>query len=1209
MNAITKGYQDVPMTRRRAQLLEEYASKLADMLEAAPNDKDLAEWVQSKIDRAAAAIQSAYHYLDQDDESDDLEKARTKKYDYRRPSKRINKKTGKREWDYFYTKKHGARVIRGAFEAGAAFRMTWRGRKGHFHIHHVKGDQVFITHDSRPDMEPIPVQADELRALLERQHKREVDQHLKRKTRKVEEIKRRAHRGGLGLALHRLRQAAAQAGVTLPEQYQRKPKKTRAQVAETAREAETPRDQLTSTAQQIIEDANQEHGERHDEHQEITRFELGEHTHTKTGAKLYTAKQTERVERDEYFRRLEIAKRHGGRYERRYVRGFVFKTAEDARAFALEVEGAAQETPETSAETVTPHDEHPGAENFETMPEVESAPTQRLRGVLDALSESERLNTINPKNRKRPKEAKGADAKLIKLINELAEDQDPNERRFLKVMASMLQDVKKQYPRSAYERRESRKDRYATIREFIEKKLGVEPTVTAPRLNEILSRPTTPSTRPTNLHSRSIKGTVDQALSSEPTGIDLNNARSVLPSKGDLREMLSQEQRLKRAKEDLVSTGAPNFLGQKNPMQDITYALSRYLNGPYVELGQGRIRETERGFKISLRDARGEDLEQVKDEIARFWREWGGEYKRLQDEFARGRTQGEALRNIRPLIPKHALTPEINQQLDQMERELDQKPVSGRKVSEWINTRDTNEATRDRQPTTPREQLTATAREVTQGADNFETMPEVEARDLKAYKRVRRLARKAEKLDRATGRRTNESKKADQSLAQAARSLLETEFADLPSTQEISRKRQTRLTPEEARKATITGALNKLERNQTASRAGSAAQAYENRSEARAILEREMRDRLEAAAPLPTPRDRGPQIEEPPRTTIYDDVPLAKPRPEPRAQTVDKYTAAIYSERLDTKPAFKYSDARSAIERYQDGATSTKADRELLEETAGDLSPFINRLLDEHRPVGLGIKAHDARYQRYKDYADHAGFTIPSQMELTAPGRSNFEIIKKIGLHLLSSVNLTETSTRGDLTKELARSFAQYDEATRDKQPTAPARQALTETTERVTSDQTAEQATTRATPRPSEETLRGSGELDETVRANLQDRAQYLLRMPEDTTKTGMRSKAQRAKDSELLLIYMRLQSDAQARLGPTAPPFNETHTRLMEYPGIGMNTALMTPYRAELREGIKDAIRELEQATSGQVQKSARPLITYRAQLIQTVERLTAA
>ena len=73
MNAITKGYQDVPMTRRRAQLLAEYADKLAEMLENAPDDQDLAEWIQSKIDRAAGAIQSAYHYLDQEDD-EDLEK-------------------------------------------------------------------------------------------------------------------------------------------------------------------------------------------------------------------------------------------------------------------------------------------------------------------------------------------------------------------------------------------------------------------------------------------------------------------------------------------------------------------------------------------------------------------------------------------------------------------------------------------------------------------------------------------------------------------------------------------------------------------------------------------------------------------------------------------------------------------------------------------------------------------------------------------------------------------------------------------------------------------------------------------------------------------------------------------------------------------------------------------------------------------------------
>jgi hypothetical protein len=863
------GYQDVPMTRRRAQLLEEYASKLADMLEAAPNDKDLAEWVQSKIDRAAAAIQSAYHYLDQDDESE-LEKAVGHKYTHRKLIGR-DPKTNRARYRYYYAEHQGGGISRAKFEAGSAFRLTWKGRRGHFHIDRVEGDQVFITHDSRPDMEPVAIKADEIRALLRKQHSKAEQKHVEKRQREVEEIKRRAHRGGLGLALHRLRQAAAQAGVSLPEQYQRKPKKKRAKVAETMREVEGPRDQLKETAQQIIEEANQEHEERHDEHQEITRFELGEHVHTKTGAKLYTAKQTERVDRDEYFRRVEIAKKHNGRYERRYVRGFVFKTAEDARAFALEVEGAAQEAPETSAETVTPHDEHPGADNFETMPEVESA-EDRTRGdlkskqqALDLLRRSEQEDEL--KGRRRAKGAGAADKALMRAVREILKRPDPtqdlDERDRQRLRDSLFSLEEAQRPNkymNAQRSKEKRQSARATIKEILDQQVRMisEALNPTPIPQTPAPEPTTPSTRPSSAYyGRATKKLVDQALSSEPTGFDPKRSGIDLPTKGDLREMLSQEQRLKRAKEDLISTGAPNFLGQKNPIRDIMYALHRYLHGPYGELEQERIREMERGLKIALRDSKGEELEQVKNETARFWREWGGEYKRLQDEFARGRTEGEALRNIRAFIPKRALTPEINQQLDQMERELDQKPVTGHDIAEWINTRDTNQATRDRQPTTPREQLT--------------------------------------------------------------------------------------------------------------------------------------------------------------------------------------------------------------------------------------------------------------------------------------------------------------------------------------------------ETTERVTSDQTAEQATTRATPRPSEATLRGSGELDETVRANLQDRAQFLTSGSEDTTKTGMRSKAQRAKDSELLLIYMRLQSDAQARLGPTAPPFNETHTRLMEYPGIGMNTALMTPYRAELREGIKDAIRELEQATSGRAE-SAQGLEAYR-------------
>jgi hypothetical protein len=186
MNAITKGYQDVPMTRRRAQLLAEYADKLAEMLENAPDDQDLAEWIQSKIDRAAGAIQSAYHYLDQEDD-EDLEKAVGHKYTHR---KRVGTdKRGRARYRYYYAEHQGGGITRASFEAGSAFKLTWKGRRGHFHIDRVEGDQVFITHDSRPDMEPVAISKSELRALLKRQHTKAEQAHVEKRRKEVEKIR------------------------------------------------------------------------------------------------------------------------------------------------------------------------------------------------------------------------------------------------------------------------------------------------------------------------------------------------------------------------------------------------------------------------------------------------------------------------------------------------------------------------------------------------------------------------------------------------------------------------------------------------------------------------------------------------------------------------------------------------------------------------------------------------------------------------------------------------------------------------------------------------------------------------------------------------------------------------------------------------------------------------------------------------------------
>ena len=102
--------------------------------------------------------------------------------------------------------------------------------------------------------------------------------------------------------------------------------------------------------------------------------------------------------------------------------------------------------------------------------------------------------------------------------------------------------------------------------------------------------------------------------------------RAVLPTKGDLRILLSEEERLKQARRDLMSVGSKNIVGKIDPRSDIMYALQRYMSGPLSELNQGTLKNLEDNyFKIALRDNTGEKLNKVKSEISRFWRECGRE--------------------------------------------------------------------------------------------------------------------------------------------------------------------------------------------------------------------------------------------------------------------------------------------------------------------------------------------------------------------------------------------------------------------------------------------------------------------------------------------------------------------------------------------------------------------------------------------------------
>jgi len=98
-----------------------------------------------------------------------LLKAAGHKYTHRKLISR-DPKTGRARYRYYYAEHHGGGITGAKFEAGSAFKLTYKGRRGHFHIKSVDGDMVTISHDARPGSEIPPIHKDDLRAILEKQH-------------------------------------------------------------------------------------------------------------------------------------------------------------------------------------------------------------------------------------------------------------------------------------------------------------------------------------------------------------------------------------------------------------------------------------------------------------------------------------------------------------------------------------------------------------------------------------------------------------------------------------------------------------------------------------------------------------------------------------------------------------------------------------------------------------------------------------------------------------------------------------------------------------------------------------------------------------------------------------------------------------------------------------------------------------------------------
>ena len=149
-----------------------------------------------------------------------LFKGRTQKY-----IKRIPKAGG--GYRYIYKEHHKGGV--GAVEhmkEGAAFKLTFGGQEGHFHIIATQGDKITVKHDELhgPDHKGVEMTKAELSELLTREHKPALEADAKKKRERVERMKRETPRHiGLKQAERLAKEAEARLGEERPDNFETMP--------------------------------------------------------------------------------------------------------------------------------------------------------------------------------------------------------------------------------------------------------------------------------------------------------------------------------------------------------------------------------------------------------------------------------------------------------------------------------------------------------------------------------------------------------------------------------------------------------------------------------------------------------------------------------------------------------------------------------------------------------------------------------------------------------------------------------------------------------------------------------------------------------------------------------------------------------------------------------------------------------------------------
>lgn len=136
-------------------------------------------------------------------------------------------------------------------------------------------------------------------------------------------------------------------------------------------QAQAPKDarsSLVEQAEKVIQEVHDKHEDKPLVHKPLENFEIGEHTHTKTGEIAHTVKNKKRVSRSEFLEHKKKARELGGFYSK-FTSKFHFKEKDKALEFAHHfepVQDQAEEVKQDAKKEDHTHHEN----NFETMPEA-----------------------------------------------------------------------------------------------------------------------------------------------------------------------------------------------------------------------------------------------------------------------------------------------------------------------------------------------------------------------------------------------------------------------------------------------------------------------------------------------------------------------------------------------------------------------------------------------------------------------------------------------------------------------------------------------------------------------------------------------------------------------------------------------------------------------------------------------------------------------